>query len=85
MHAALRSAPPVPPSPSPRPEIDVWFQTAGGGHPHVLKHDILTTSSIYAAPSAAPRSRRAVSRQAGEREGEPLEPSAPETRTPKKI
>ena len=29
MHAALRSAPPVPPSPSPRPEIDVWFQTAG--------------------------------------------------------
>ena len=31
MHAALRSAPPVPPSPSPRPEIDVWFQTAGGG------------------------------------------------------
>ena len=51
----------MPPSPSPRPEIDVWFQTAGGSHPHVLKHDILTTSSIYAAPSAAPRSRRAVS------------------------
>ena len=50
----------MPPSPSPRPEIDVWFQTAGrgtafplSGHRPSLKIYIFTSSSIYARGRAA--------------------------------
>ena len=59
MHAALRSAPPVPPSPSPRPEIDVWFQTAGPST--IVKYIYISASSpIYAPPPKKTTSRGLV-------------------------